>query len=50
MRVGDVPPEDTDQILHFFLDDEVESIEFIIDMDVFFPLLIDVLLASDYSV
>lgn len=42
--------EDGHQILHFFLNDEMEPIEFVIDMDVLFPLLVDVLLASDYSI
>lgn len=48
--VGNVSLEDCDQILHFLLDDEVEPIEFVVDVDVLFPLLVDVLLASDYSV
>lgn len=47
MRIGNVPLEDSNKIVHFFLYDEMESIEFVIDMDILLPLLIDVLLASD---
>ena len=50
VRVGDVSLEDGHQIVHFLLYDEVEPVEFVVDVDVLLPLLVDVLLASDYPV
>lgn len=50
MRVSDVTFEYCNKIVHFLLDNEMESIELVIDMDILLPLLVDVLLASDDSI
>ena len=50
VRVSDVSLEDGHQIVHFLLYDEVEPVEFVVDVDVLLPLLVNVLLASDYPV
>lgn len=50
MRISDVAFEDGNKIVHFLLNNEMESVEFVIDMDILLPLLVDVLLPSDDSI